>query len=491
MRLANLRQLMDGPGVPDLEIAGLSEDSRQVQPGEAFIATQGATFDGHDHAAEAVGRGAACVLAERPLLGLGAPVVQVKNLRARRGALADKLYGSPSRALTCVGVTGTNGKTTIAHQVAGLARLLGLDAAYLGTIGWGRPSELAPSRLTTESAIVTHKRLACLRHGGCSWAALEVSSHALAQGRADAVAFDYAVFSNLTRDHLDYHADFEAYGAAKRRLFEFPTLRCAVINIGDEFGAGIANGLLARGLKRSSPQVDVLTYGAAHADIAWADVEHGADGLRARLSTPWGSAWVLAPVCGDFGLANLAAAIGVMAAAEQPLPAVCQAAGALPPVPGRMEFFRVAGRPTVVVDYAHTPDALAKALAAARRHAEGALLCVVGCGGDRDAGKRPMMGRVAASLADRVWLTSDNPRSEDPLAIIRDMAAGVEDASPLALEADRGMAIEQAIAAAEPGDLVIVAGKGHEDYQEIDGRRHPFSDREAVRQALGLPGGDA
>ena len=486
MTRSSLRELIDGPDTPALEIAGLSEDSRQIQPGEAFIATRGATFDGHDYAAEAVGRGAACVLAERPLTGLGAPLIQVENLRARRGALADKFYASPSRELTCVGVTGTNGKTTIAHQVASLANAVGLDAAYMGTIGWGRPSRLAPSRLTTESAILTHKRLACLRGRGCSWAALEVSSHALAQGRADTIAFDYAVFSNLTRDHLDYHADFDAYGAAKRRLFEFPSLRCAIINIDDEFGLG-----LARELVRSLAQVDVLTYGQGQADISWEDIEHRADGLRARLRTPWGSAVVSAPVCGDFGLANLAAAIGVLAAAEQPLEAVCEAASALPPVPGRMEFFRVAGRPTVVVDYAHTPDALAKALAAARRHTEGALLCVVGCGGDRDAGKRPMMGRVAASLADRVWLTSDNPRSEDPVAIMRDMAAGIEDASPVTLEADRGAAIARAIAGADAHDLVIVAGKGHEETQEIDGRRHPFSDREVVRQAMGLPGGGA
>ena len=482
MRLSNLRQLIDGPATPAVEIAGLAEDSRRIQPGEAFIATRGAAFDGHDYAAEAVGRGAACVLAERPLPSLGVPVVEVENLRARRGALAARFYGAPSRELTCVGITGTNGKTTIAHQIACLAHAVDLDAAYMGTIGWGRPSRLARSRLTTESVILTHKRLACLRQRGCSWVALEVSSHALAQGRADAVAFDYAVFSNLTRDHLDYHADFGAYGAAKRRLFEFPSLRLAVINSDDEFG---------RELARSLAEVDVLTYGEGDADISWEGVEHHADGLRARLCTPWGSASVSAPVCGDFGLANLAAAIGVLAAAGEPLETVCEVASTLPAVPGRMEFFRVAGRPTVVVDYAHTPDALAKALTAARNHAERGLRCVVGCGGDRDDGKRPLMGRIAAALADQVWLTSDNPRSEDPVAIMRDMATGVEDPSLVTLEADRGAAIAQAIAAADAGDLVIVAGKGHEDYQEIDGRRHPFSDREAVRQALGLPGGDA
>ena len=482
MRPVSLRRLLDVPATPALAIAGLSEDSRRIQPGEAFVAIRGAAFDGHDYAAEAVGRGAACVLAERPLPGLGAPVVQVENLRARRGALADKFYAAPSQDLTCVGVTGTNGKTTIAHQMASLAAAVDLDAAYMGTIGWGRPGQLARSRLTTESAILTQKRLACLRQQGCSWAVLEASSHALAQGRVDAVAFDYAVFSNLTRDHLDYHADFDAYGAAKRRLFEFPSLRCAVINIDDEFGYGLA---------RSLAQADVLTYGQGPADISWEGVEQRADGLRARLCTPWGTASVSAPVYGDFGLANLAAAIGVLAAAGQPLESVCEAARALPPVPGRMEFFRADGRPTVVVDYAHTPDALAKALAAARGHAQGALLCVVGCGGDRDAGKRPMMGRIAAALADRVWLTSDNPRSEDPAAIQRDMVAGIEDATPVALEADRGVAIAQAIDAAGAGDLVVVAGKGHEDYQEIDGHRHPFSDRQAVRQAMGLPGGDA
>ena len=479
-RMLSLRRLLDGPTTPSIDIAGLCEDSREIQPGEAFIATRGAALDGHDYAAEAIGRGAACVLAERPLPGLGAPVVQVENLRARRGALAADFYGAPSRKLVCAGVTGTNGKTTIAHQIAGLADALGFDAGYLGTIGWGRLGRLARSRLTTESAILTQKRLACLQQRGCSWAALEVSSHALAQGRADAVAFDYAVFSNLTRDHLDYHANFGAYGAAKRRLFEFPSLRCALINIDDGFG---------RRLARSLPQVEVLTYGQGGADISWERVEHRPDGLRARLRTPWGNTTLSAPVCGDFGLANLTAAIGVLAAAEQSLEVICEALSTLPAVPGRMEFFRAAGHPTVVVDYAHTPDALAKALTAARRHAQGALLCVVGCGGDRDAGKRPMMGRMAAALADRVWLTSDNPRSEDPAAIIRDMAAGIEAPSSVTEEADRGAAIEQAIGAAHAEDLVIVAGKGHEDYQDIAGRRHPFSDRAAVRQALGLSGG--
>ena len=282
----------------------------------------------------------------------------------------------------------------------------------------------------------TQKRLACVHRRGCRWAALEVSSHALAQGRADDIAFDYAVFSNLTRDHLDYHGSLAAYGAAKRRLFEFPSLRGAVINIGDDFGCR-----LARSLRR----LQVLTYGGPSADLRWERVEHLRQGVRAQLKSPWGGAELVAPVCGDFGLANLSAAIGVLAADGLPFADIAAAAAAIPGVPGRVEFFRQPGFPTVVVDYAHTPDALAKVLEAVRRHCSGQLGCVVGCGGERDTGKRPMMARVAAQLADLVWLTSDNPRREDPSKIIADMAAGLADGAAVVQEIDRGTAIAAAI----------------------------------------------
>ena len=474
----SLRTLLDEPKAPALEISGVSDDSRDVQPGDAFVAVAGGAADGHEYAAAAVARGAACVLAERPLPALSAPVVQVPELRKRRGALAARFHAAPSRKMVCVGVTGTNGKTTIAHQLAGLAAKLGRPAAYLGTLGWGEPGALAPSRLTTESAVRTQKRLACVHRRGCRWAALEVSSHALAQGRADDIAFDYAVFSNLTRDHLDYHGSLAAYGSAKRRLFEFPSLRGAVINIGDDFGCRLA---------RSLPRLQVVTYGGPSADLRWERVEHLRHGVRAQLKSPWGGAELVAPVCGDFGLANLSAAIGVLAADGLPFADIAAAAAAIPGVPGRVEFFRQPGFPTVVVDYAHTPDALAKVLEAVRRHCSGQLGCVVGCGGERDTGKRPMMARVAAQLADLVWLTSDNPRREDPSKIIADMAAGLADGAAVVQEIDRGTAIAAAIRGAGPEDLVLVAGKGHEDYQEVAGRRRPFSDRQFVSELLGAP----
>ncbi len=473
----DLRTLLEAPSAPSIEISGLCEDSRRIKPGDAFVAICGDAFDGHDFAADAIDRGAACVLSERPLSSLAAPAVQVENLSLRRGALAARFHQQPSKAMTCIGVTGTNGKTTIAYQTAGLAASLGFRCGYLGTLGWGLPGALAPSRLTTESAITTQQRLACLNDLGCTLAALEVSSHALAQGRADGISFDYALFSNLTRDHLDYHEDLTAYGAAKRRLFEFPSLRGAIINADDPFGLELTQSL---------PHLDVITYGQRNADILWNCIEHHEAGVRGRLRTPWGDCQVVAPVCGDFGLANLAAAIGALAAAGHPLAAIAAAASDLPKVPGRMEFFRQPGQPCVVVDYAHTPDALAKALSALRRHCRGKLICLVGCGGGRDIGKRPLMARISEDLADQVWLTSDNPRCEDPAKIIKDMIAGLRCASSAIAEMDRATAITAAIANANANDLILVAGKGHEGHQEIGGRRTPFSDRGIVRKILGL-----
>ena len=473
----NLRTLLDAPAAPSIEVSGLAEDSRQVRPGDAFIAVKGAAADGHDHAAAAIERGAVCVLAERPLPPLPAPVVRVADLKARRGVLAAKFYREPSRRLVCIGVTGTNGKTSVAHQTACLAQGSGWPAGYLGTLGWGVPAELAPSRLTTEGAVNNHKRLACLQRRGCRLAALEVSSHALAQDRVAAVDFDYAVFTNLSRDHLDYHRSLADYGAAKRRLFEFPSLRCALVNVDDGFG---------RRLAASLPNLAVVTYGRG-ADLRWERLRHLDAGVRGRLQTPWGLVELEAPVCGDFGVANLTAAVGVLAAAGQPLAGIAAAARRLPGVPGRMEFFRCAGRPTVVVDYAHTPDALAKALVAARPHCAGRLRCVIGCGGDRDRGKRPLMAQAALAGADLVWLTSDNPRSEDPATIIGDMAAGLDDAgSRVVKEIDRAAAIQAALNGAAVEDLILVAGKGHEEHQQIEGRQLPFSDRALVRRLLGV-----
>jgi UDP-N-acetylmuramoyl-L-alanyl-D-glutamate--2,6-diaminopimelate ligase len=416
------------------------------------------------------------VLAEHPVEGLSVPVVTVPALRVRRGTLAARFYGHPGRALHCVGVTGTNGKTSIAHYLADLAGRLGQPAGYLGTIGWGHIGELQASRLTTEDPITVQQRLAALLAAGCRWVALEVSSHALAQQRIDDVPFRSAVFSNLSRDHLDYHANADAYGAAKARLFRWPGLELAVLNVDDAFGRSLV-GTLPAG-------VDCVTYGRDAAQVRWSGVDFSSGVAAGRWHTPWGEAPLCLPVQAEFSVANVAAALAVLGHWGIPLADAVEAARTLAAVPGRMERFSGPHRPAVVVDFAHTPDALEKVLAALRPATAGRLVCVFGCGGDRDPGKRPLMAAAAERQADELWLTSDNPRSEDPDAIIADMRAGLEGRVPAHDCADRRRAIEAAVAAATDGDTVLVAGKGHEDYQQIGVERRPFSDRALVADLM-------
>jgi UDP-N-acetylmuramoyl-L-alanyl-D-glutamate--2,6-diaminopimelate ligase len=466
-----LRDLLDGMREPvaDVMISGVSDDSRSVAPGDLFIAVAGAASDGHAHAAVAVAAGAVAVLAERPLPELSVPVLVVDDLKRRRGRIAARLYGNPAAELALVGITGTNGKTSIASYVAELAERLDPPAGYIGTIGWGRPGALEASSLTTESAIVIQRRLAALRDAGCRWVAMEVSSHALDQDRVAGCEFDYAVFSNLSRDHLDYHGDLVRYGEAKARLFRMPGLKAIVVNTDDALGRRLAEA--------AAPGVDVIGYGvAAPAALGWEDLEFHAGGVRGRLHTPWGDSAFELPLYGSFSVANAAAALAVLCHAGHELTEVVAGLAGLRSVPGRMEFFP--GRPTIVVDYAHTPDALDKVLDALRPHVAGRLVCVCGCGGDRDRGKRPLMAQAAVQHADRVWLTSDNPRSEDPDAIIGEMLAGLDAGAGVMVDADRASAVRRAVCEAGPEDLVLVAGKGHEEYQEIAGRRLPFSDRE-------------
>jgi UDP-N-acetylmuramoyl-L-alanyl-D-glutamate--2,6-diaminopimelate ligase len=497
MRLAELVKdvgLESSAPVADVTVAGITDDSRSIAAGDVFIAVAGAASDGHEHAQAAVAAGAAAVLAERPLPQLGVPVVVVRDLKRHRSALASKVFDQPSRALTCVGVTGTNGKTSIASFVAELADALGERAGYMGTIGWGEVGHLASSSLTTESAITIQRRLAGFRESGLTWAVLEVSSHAMDQHRVDAVVFDYAVFSNLSRDHLDYHGDIETYGAAKARLFELPALKAAVVNVDDAFGRDLVDRLGA--------DLPVLTYGeeapqhgagnaAAHTvgHVSWQNLRFDPFGVSGEFITPWGSARFELPLYGRFSVANAAAALAVLCQAGAQgggafeLTDVVAALGRIRSVPGRMEFFP--GRPTVVVDYAHTPDALEKMLTGIRPHVAGRVFVVCGCGGDRDKGKRPLMARAACRNADRVWLTSDNPRNEDPEAIIHDMLPGVPDGAAVEIVVDRRSAILAAVDAAAATDVVVVAGKGHEDYQETRGRREPFSDREIAAMLTG------
>jgi UDP-N-acetylmuramoyl-L-alanyl-D-glutamate--2,6-diaminopimelate ligase len=480
MRLPEL--LADLQAVPDLPVGGLALDSRGTTSGDVFVALRGERHDGHAHVAEAARRGAIAVLAERAISDAAIPVIVVPALREQLGAIAARWYGEPGRDLRCIGVTGTNGKTSIAHYVADLAERLGRPAGYVGTIGWGRIGELETSTLTTPDPVTVQRQLAALRERGCRWAVLEASSHALEQGRIRAVPFRTAVFSNLTRDHLDYHGDMAAYGAAKRRLFAWPGLELAVVNRDDEFGRTLLDSL--------APGVACVTYGresagtSTLADVRWSDLEFDTAGATGRWRTPWGEAAFRLPVHAEFSVANVAAALAVLCADGVALNEFVTVAESLAQVPGRMEFFRASGRAPVVVDYAHTPDAIDQVLVTLRPRAHGRLFCVFGCGGDRDPGKRPLMAAAAERTADVLWLTSDNPRSEAPAAIIADMRAGLTGRACVHVDVDRRAAIAGALAAARSDDLVLVAGKGHEDYQEIAGVRRPFSDRAIVAELL-------
>ena len=366
---------LHGRSLGGVRVTGISDDSRNLEPGDVFVAVAGAASDGHSFVEAAIARGAVAVLAERQVeAGSNVPVLIVKDLDVNRGALAARLYGDPSRTMRCVGVTGTNGKTSIACFIADMLGSLGQRAGYLGTIGWGLSGALEPAALTTESAIILQKRLTVLRDLGADWAVMEVSSHALDQRRVDAVDFRYAVFSNLTRDHLDYHGTFENYGAAKARLFAFDGLRAAIVNVDDAFGRTLAGGLPA--------SVEPVTVGSGEdeltdvprPDVSWSDLVYTATGVEGRWQTPWGSSRFALPVFGSFSIANVSAALAVLCHAGFEFEAVVSAAGSVRGVPGRMEFFHT--EPGVVVDYAHTPDALEKMLTALRLHVKGRLICV-------------------------------------------------------------------------------------------------------------------
>jgi len=474
----NLQLLIAGDNVPDLELAGLCEHTGEVRPGFAFIAVAAndEVFDAHCDAAVSAGAVVILCAPDQAVRAVDAsvPVVAVADVAARRGELAAAFYGDPSSRQQCIGITGTNGKTSVAYHLADLSNALGEPMGYCGTLGWGSLEELRGGEMTTANAVALQRNLAAMADDGMGRVALEISSHALDQQRARDVHIDVGVFTNLTRDHLDYHGTVEAYGAAKSRLFTDWSLRCAVISVDDGFGCELAE-------KARCP---VVTYGAG-ADWQWR-AERDSDGLRVLWNTPHGELSAMLPVVANYAVANVTAAVIALVEMGHAPAEVVEAAAALRAVPGRMELISVSRRAaTAVVDYAHTPDALEKALAALRRFAAGRLICVVGCGGDRDRGKRALMGAAASAGADRVWLTSDNPRSEDPQAIIEDMLEGVGAADgTVSVCIEREHAIRAAIEAAHIGDVVLIAGKGHEDYQEIAGMRLPFDDRLIARQSL-------
>ena len=467
----------------DADIHGLSADSRDLRPGDAFIALAGATTHGLRFAQAATAAGVAAIVYETPApAGVALPpnAVAVDGLRAKLGHLADRFYGAPSRAMALTGVTGTNGKTSTVQLIAQALSLHGDTVGTIGTLGVGLYGAHEAGERTTPDVIAVHRLLARLREQGATQVAMEVSSHALEQGRVDEVAFQVAVFTNLTRDHLDYHGTMEAYGEAKARLFAWPTLQAVVVNLDDAFGATLMDRVAA-GVRRFG----VSARGHADATLSARSLQLSPQGLHFDLVEAGASHPVASPLLGRFNIENLLAVAGVLRALDWPLAAVAAMLPQLAPVDGRMS--RVGGRagqPLVVVDYAHTPDALEQALSSLREHTPGRLTCVFGCGGDRDRGKRPQMAAIAEAGADRVIVTDDNPRSEDGDAIVADIVAGFENPQAARVQRDRAAAIALALQGADASDIVLIAGKGHETYQEVGGRRLPFDDLAVARNLL-------
>ncbi len=481
MALADLLPDLDVPR--DIVVRGLVQDSRAVEPGDAFFAIPGFGAHGLGFVEQAIAAGASAILFEPPAPGeyqVPEDAIPVPGLRARMGEMADRFHARPSRDMSMVGVTGTNGKTSTVQLLAQAWHLRGVRSGSIGTLGAGLYGETVATGFTTPLVLRMHALLAQLRDAGAKAVAMEVSSHALDQGRVDGVHFDVAVFTNLTRDHLDYHGDMAGYGAAKARLFALPELKAAVVNLDDAFGRELAASLPQR-----MRVIGLSSSGVAVADIRAGNLQLDADGIAFDLAIDGQSYGVQSKLLGRFNVDNLLAVAGALHALGDAPGDIARTLSKLQPIHGRMNRLGGDGeRPLVVIDYAHTPDALEQALASLRDHAAARLICVFGCGGERDAGKRPQMAASAERLADVVIVTDDNPRGEDGDAIVADILAGFARPGSVVVQRDRAQAIARAIGEAGAGDIVLIAGKGHEPYQEVGGVKHPFDDTAVARRCL-------
>ncbi|WP_405236862.1 UDP-N-acetylmuramoyl-L-alanyl-D-glutamate--2,6-diaminopimelate ligase [Lentisalinibacter orientalis] len=484
--LAGIAPATAMPAGTAVTVSDITLDSRRVLPGGVFFALQGTAGHGLGYLPQALAAGAAAVVYEpAPGVaapeGLAVPAIPVPGLRRRLGAIADRWFGAPSTRIAVSGATGTNGKTTVTWLLADALNRLERPCAYLGTLGAGMPDALETAALTTPDVIEVHRRLAAFAAAGAGHASIEVSSHALDQGRIDGVRLAAAAFTNLSRDHLDYHGSMAAYGEAKAKLLEVPGLERRVINADDAFGAE-----LCRRHADSALAVTRRDATVARRRLALGDVRLGADGIAFSFTSPFGGGSVRSRLRGDFNVENLAVVLGLLLETGIPLDEATRALAAVEPPPGRLQVVGE-GRPLVVVDYAHTPDALAAAIAALRPHCAGELWCVFGCGGERDPGKRPLMARAAAA-AERVVVTSDNPRGEDPDAIIAEIMAGAPAGGAtegrFRVVADRRDAIAMAVREAAPADCVLVAGRGHERFQITASGPRPLSDAAEAHAAL-------
>ncbi len=495
--MPTLAELLGGyADAPALPVTGIASDSRLLGEGYLFLAVAGLTNHGLDFLDEAR-RAGACAIAWDSSTGqqpadTGIPLVAIDDLAGKLGAIADRFYGQPSRQLEVIGVTGTNGKTTVAWMIAQAAGLLGETCGYLGTLGFGVGEVQGAEGMTTPPAVELHGRLAEFVDAGARYAAVEVSSHALSQARVDGVRFDTAIFTNLTRDHLDYHADMREYFESKARLFLECDPRHRIVSIDTEYGLQLAASC-GPDVVTVSTQLDKVPNGRPYLFLrSVVATQRGSD---VAFTSTWGDGRFSLPMPGEFNVANAALVLALLLAKGVPLDDACDVMSQLGGVPGRMQrvavdaverpMQRVAMEgPAVFVDYAHTPTALDLALRALRAHCRGSLWCVFGCGGDRDAGKRPLMGAAAEQRSDHVVVTNDNPRSENPQLIIDDIVAGLARPDAATVIADRAAAIAWTIAQAGAADVVLIAGKGHENYQEADGERIPFSDYAVAAQAL-------
>jgi UDP-N-acetylmuramoyl-L-alanyl-D-glutamate--2,6-diaminopimelate ligase len=466
-------------GEPPERIGKIEFDSRRVEAGDLFVAINGGEeVDRHEFIPEVVARGASAIVAERNVPGGGTPLILVDNCRSALARMAARYFGYPDRSLRLVGITGTNGKTTTALIVRSILERAGEKCGYVGTLGYQIEGAIEKGRNTTPEAPELHELLRCMVAAGNRAAVLEVSSHALALDRVAGMHFDVAVFTNFTRDHLDFHKTEGQYLAAKLRLFqdrpEFANGQAA-INLDDPMASLILEQLT----------VPVVTYGYGRdADVRVVGSDFSENGTRIEVETPLGNATLNARLTGYFNCYNLVAALATGVALGLALEPICRGIEAVDNIPGRFERIELGQSFTVIVDYAHTPDALERVLKAGRELTSSKLLCVFGCGGDRDRGKRPEMGRIASVLADKIYVTSDNPRSENPADIIDEIIAGVDSDCNVGRHTDRLEAVRTAVADAADGDLVIVAGKGHEAEQIVGDRILAFDDRQVVRSTL-------
>ncbi len=488
-----LRELLAGyanvPSSMDRPVCGVSSRAQELRAGEVFFALAGQVAHGLDFLSVAVDRGCVAVVWEpprgdqqaprtEPRDGMPVPMIELPELSAKLGHIAARFFGDASAELKVVGVTGTNGKTSCVDLIAQALHGNGESVATLGTLGSGLYGDLASAERTTPDAISVQQAMHSAVAKGAKTIAMEVSSHALDQSRTAGVRFDVAAFTNLSRDHLDYHGSMEQYGAAKEKLFHTPSLEFAVVNVDDEFGREMA--------ARLPKSVRLVAYGMERAAVCGRRLQLSARGLEMDVATPWGDAHLSSRLLGRFNAYNLLAVTASLGCLGWAPERIERAVAQLTPVPGRMSSLGGNARqPLIVVDYAHTPDALDQVLKELSEHGQGQLICVFGCGGERDRGKRPLMGRVAERYAQRLVVTDDNPRGEDGDAIVAEILAGLAQPRRAEVVRDRAQAIAYAISHARAGDIVLVAGKGHETYQETAEGRRDFSDIETVRRALG------